>query len=319
MERKNVQRPYAIFSDGYPAHMDLEIYKWCRERGIIYIIFFPNCTHVLQPCDLVLFKAIKGQFHKESVALKIKNNLNEIDEVDFITILARAIRNGITAETIQKGFKSAGLHPFNRANIHDERLLGNAPQARDGADNSSVPVNILRNAPKDVADNSLPVEISLPAISEGIVETDGLSKNQLLNNLLTLTKAFSAACNNENPHAKLHCAIIEQQVEMLRNLTQSDDQPLAAPVPNKPSSSAALSSILKPPPPNVRKRTRQVKVPKCGIMTKEDVIDATEKVAAEKVQKEEEMQERKRVRLEKAALSIKKEKVEKNIRLNKRK
>lgn len=81
---RGVKGKYVIYCDGYPAHMDLDIYLWCRERGIIFIILYPNATHLLQPCDVVAFKPMKSHYATESAAYKEETNKKVIDEVERV-------------------------------------------------------------------------------------------------------------------------------------------------------------------------------------------------------------------------------------------
>jgi hypothetical protein len=46
-EEKNIQRPILIFADGHKSHLDLELYRFCKSRDIIYVILYPNSTHIL--------------------------------------------------------------------------------------------------------------------------------------------------------------------------------------------------------------------------------------------------------------------------------
>lgn len=117
--------PYIIYLDGYPAHLNLPLYKWCRERGIILVLLYPNSTHILQPLDLVVFRMLKCKYESESNAYKRENKKEDIDNIDFVRILGRSIKTFLPIQSVKKAFRAAGLHPFNRKAVHDERLVGN--------------------------------------------------------------------------------------------------------------------------------------------------------------------------------------------------
>ena len=121
---KGVERPVIIFCDGHASHINYHLYEWCRAHGIIIVLFYPNCTHILQMCDVAVFGPAKTGWRREVINYKREHKKSELDHSDFITILSRVMKQTMTPETIKNGFRATGIYPFNSQAIHRERILG---------------------------------------------------------------------------------------------------------------------------------------------------------------------------------------------------
>ncbi|XP_062536168.1 uncharacterized protein LOC134205175 [Armigeres subalbatus] len=57
--RRNVPFPVIFFVDGHSSHTGIEAAEACATLGIILIALYPNATHIMQPCDVSIFKPLK--------------------------------------------------------------------------------------------------------------------------------------------------------------------------------------------------------------------------------------------------------------------
>ena len=91
---------------------------------IILIALYPNATRILQPADVSAFKPIKNGW-KKAVLVYQRNNPNKgITKENFASILQTVIDKSLSAETIQNGFRSCGLYPWNKDAIDFTKCLG---------------------------------------------------------------------------------------------------------------------------------------------------------------------------------------------------
>lgn len=121
---RDAQNPVFYFVDGHRSHYSFQFCRWCRENHIVLITFFPNATRILQMCDVGLFGAGKKTWTKEVQQWKIDTNNTELDEIEFVKILKKTNDKFIKKETIIKGFKVTGIHPFNVENVLFDRCIG---------------------------------------------------------------------------------------------------------------------------------------------------------------------------------------------------
>ena len=54
-------RPVVLLLDGHSSHINLEAAKFAREEGIL---LSPHTTHILQQCDVGLFRPLKANWNK---------------------------------------------------------------------------------------------------------------------------------------------------------------------------------------------------------------------------------------------------------------
>lgn len=321
---RGVEPPYAIYLDGYPAHMNLEIYTWARDHNILFVIFFPNATFILQPCDVAIIKPIKDRYVKETKIMKNElvnggNDMPLLDEVDFVKILARAIRNGITPQIIKNGFRACGLYPLDRSAVHDERLLGSSnskaisttasSSSHIASTSSSIHTTELLNVSPDfeqqnalVDDPSLPLNSCLPR-----------TKSKILQEMTMLNNELTNVVSDDDHACKFFISLLDQQLGIVCNPTKPNSVQIST-----PTREETLNAIFTHPPPNKR-ATKRIRINACGVMSSDDVIEKLEQKEKEKEAAEQLAQEKKRIRLEKkqikeVELKIKKERVEKNIK-----
>lgn len=272
-----------MFADGYPAHMHLEIYMWCRDNEIIYVILFPNSTHIMQPCDLTLFKSLKSRYQTELTKYQLDEMKTSIDEVEFVTILANTIRDGLKPDIAKNGFQAAGLFPINRRNIHEERLIGN---------NARVPTTSALSCPTSSTQVSNSA-LSLPAPSstpESISDFEHLNeKSQIISEMKFLNDKLKSILAPDDSETRLNADIFSQLLNKMQNS-----------VPSQPAPTLPLNPILPPPPPNIRVgRKRQAKVDSCGVMITDEIIQHTQNKKAQKEAADEIKEQNKKRRLEK--------------------
>ena len=78
MELKDVACPVFIFSENHPSHINVHLFKWCKDQGILFISFPPYCTHILQMCDTSIFGAAKLRWKKEFNSWKRENGCSKL-------------------------------------------------------------------------------------------------------------------------------------------------------------------------------------------------------------------------------------------------
>ena len=76
-----------IFLDNHPNHINVHLFKWCKDRGIYNVTLPPNCTHVLQMTDTSIFGPAKLGRKNEDYNWKRENGCKEVNEIEFIKIL----------------------------------------------------------------------------------------------------------------------------------------------------------------------------------------------------------------------------------------
>ncbi|KAF0688765.1 Uncharacterized protein FWK35_00038508, partial [Aphis craccivora] len=129
--QRQVKFPVLLFLDRHKSHLSLELSEYCVKKEIHMFCLPSNATHILQPCDVSIFKPLKS-FWKSVVRENKKDNDEErfnrhakiITKYNFGTLFKKAFDN-ITIESIINGFRVCGLYPFNPDAVNYNKCISN--------------------------------------------------------------------------------------------------------------------------------------------------------------------------------------------------
>lgn len=110
-----IPKPVVLFIDGHKSHLTWHLSKWCDENGIILYALPPNCTHIMQPADVSLFKPLKTHW-KQTVRkwYSKPENINAVlNKNSFCPLLEQCLKSPTLPHSIINGFKICGLFPLN--------------------------------------------------------------------------------------------------------------------------------------------------------------------------------------------------------------
>ena len=101
--------------DGHKSYLTMHISDFCSENGIILYALLPNCTHIIQPADVSVFKPLKSHWKDTIVKWQAKpENINScLSKITFAPLLAETLENSDLRESIKNGFRTCGLYPFD--------------------------------------------------------------------------------------------------------------------------------------------------------------------------------------------------------------
>lgn len=118
----NLKRPIVLTVDGYTGHHSYRLFKWCNENNVIFLVLYPNATHILQMCDVGIFGPMKKKYRELYQDWKIENPVGIYNEVQFVKVLKKVNDAVIKKDTIINGWRSTGLQPFNVENVKFDRI-----------------------------------------------------------------------------------------------------------------------------------------------------------------------------------------------------
>lgn len=109
----HIQTPVILFLDGHVSHKSLELSEFCSEKKIVLISFLPNCTHVCQPMDVVVFRPMKMKWAQVMNDYKASNPSEpKISKKDFCHLLNDCLIEVMKPDLIQKSFATTAIYPF---------------------------------------------------------------------------------------------------------------------------------------------------------------------------------------------------------------
>nr|CAI5863558.1 unnamed protein product [Callosobruchus analis] len=68
----HIKLPVLLFLDGHKSHINMELSKFCSEKGILLYCLLPSATHILQPCDVPSLNPLKINGRRQYRAINKK-------------------------------------------------------------------------------------------------------------------------------------------------------------------------------------------------------------------------------------------------------
>ncbi|XP_005105750.1 uncharacterized protein LOC101853723 [Aplysia californica] len=112
LAREGMKRPVVLFVAGHSSHSSLEVSDLCSENGVILYCLKAHSSHLTQPLNQAFFEAIKPAWQEE-VRKFVTDNMKPVTLGTFAGVLKKAWTTAAQPETATRGFKKAGLFPYN--------------------------------------------------------------------------------------------------------------------------------------------------------------------------------------------------------------
>ena len=108
----NVQFPVLVLFDGHKSHISMDLHDFYKAHSIHLYLLYPNSTHILQPCDVAIFRPLK-QAWRQVVAKHAQESTEAITKVNFAPLFNQAFEQASDPLVIKKAFECCGLYPFD--------------------------------------------------------------------------------------------------------------------------------------------------------------------------------------------------------------
>lgn len=132
-----------IIGDNLASHLSFNVIQLCEEHNIKFYFLPANLTHLTQPLDVAVFRAIKISWRKKLETWK-KKYKGSLPKEYFPNLLASAL-NSITnmKKNILSGFAATGIVPCDRQQVL--KRLPNPHQIAENVDDPHVSKTSLIN------------------------------------------------------------------------------------------------------------------------------------------------------------------------------
>ena len=140
-DKKPANKKGILFLDGHDSHKKKEMQTLLEPYNVKIIIFPPNCTGLIQPCDIGINRSLKAKYreiweifnadpesnrhliaiHKQMKKGKVRP-LTDISNETYIKWISMSLKN-ITSETIKNSWKPLTSKDLDQAFIQEEDQL----------------------------------------------------------------------------------------------------------------------------------------------------------------------------------------------------
>lgn len=126
MKTKYPEYEICLFFDRLSSHMTIESLSFCKNANIDAICFPANSTHVIQPCDSLIFASFKNSIHKMVRNMMTFTEFGERKLGSLLLETANKAISAITPKVIAESFSRTGIYPFSKAKIlsNSKKLSG---------------------------------------------------------------------------------------------------------------------------------------------------------------------------------------------------
>ena len=116
------QRPLLLLQDGASAYMGPDLIDMAVENNVILLCFPPKTTHILQPCDVGIYKTMKAALKRSIQHVKLLRGHMNIEKRKVPAIIREGFLKAFTPELITTAFKACGIYPTDRCMVHQSPI-----------------------------------------------------------------------------------------------------------------------------------------------------------------------------------------------------
>lgn len=109
-----------ILYDGHTFHVCKPVIDWARDNCIALFTLPQNCSHILQPLDMIYLSPLKSKFNRECQIFLRSNTGRQITRYDICGLACKTYENGMSPSNLVAAFSRAVIVPFDRWKIFQQ-------------------------------------------------------------------------------------------------------------------------------------------------------------------------------------------------------
>nr|UUG47255.1 ORF42 [Bracoviriform inaniti] len=199
---KEVDFPVLVLFDGHKSHINMELHLFCMEHKLLLYCLYPNATHIIQPCDVGIFRPLKIEW-KKIVAKHSQSTTQSITKFNFAPLFQTAFEKAITPRIIQNAFAACGLYPLNPSRVDYSKCISTRRKNLSCNNNIADNTNIENNSSLSINKTCLKIlESKMPEylvhdFQQAYSSNDSVSSEIILFNIWTYLKDSITINHNE--------------------------------------------------------------------------------------------------------------------------
>lgn len=183
---RNKSEKHLLLIDNLKAHCSYNILVTAKENNIELLALPANCTHIIQPLDINIFKIFKSRLRD-----KLPEELNRLMKTcltnqEFVKLMSDIWSDTFNTLNIKRSFELIGICPFNPEIVY-ERMHNKTRTIQP-----HLIINQRNeNRVKKVVDNNPITHVKSTKINSEILEEFDLVKKELINLQVQFTRLKS--------------------------------------------------------------------------------------------------------------------------------
>ena len=148
------ERPVVLLVDGHTTHTDVEVFKICKENGIMLYCLLPHSSHITQPLDVGFFGALKSSWTQVVDQIKIAHMGSTVAKETFAEVFNTAWTGAVKMSTIVNSFERAAMYPIDRNAVGKSGPAALYSESSTSTTNSSSASSYESSSSKTVSSTS---------------------------------------------------------------------------------------------------------------------------------------------------------------------
>lgn len=238
-----------LILDNHESHKFYPALEYATEHNVEFVSIPPHTSHKLQPLDVSVYSPFKTFFEIEINKFQKAHPGRVIGQYDIAKLVTQAYLKAATPSNALSGFRSAGIHPFDRHAIGDEHFAPSAVYNHE-QEAQEEDHHQTRNNTSTEPMSAVPPNVESGSVQQHLQEPMDIVTQQNLESEDVFEPIESAARENES--------VPVGSVPMELNLPDTMDPMDGAITPpiTEPENSSVLQEIL-PLPQSVAKNTKK--------------------------------------------------------------
>ena len=131
------ERPLLLLQDGASAHLGPELIDSAIQNNVILVCFPPKLTHLLQPCDVSLYKAMKSNTASCMQKVKLIRGELWVGKHNFPGIFNEIFLKTFCPGPIIDAFRTCGIYPWDKSVVMKKDVVQKQTKSRETSESQN--------------------------------------------------------------------------------------------------------------------------------------------------------------------------------------
>lgn len=111
---------HLLIIDNLKAHLTYDVLITAKQNNIEFLALPSNCTHIIQPLDVNLFKTFKSSLRNKLPEQITRLMVNYLSNQEFVKLVSEIWLDTFNIVKIKQSFELIGICPFNPKIVYDK-------------------------------------------------------------------------------------------------------------------------------------------------------------------------------------------------------
>lgn len=116
---RNRSETHLLILDNLRSHISYDILTTAKENNIELLALPSNCTHIIQPLDINLFRIFKSKLRDKLPERIMELKTNYLSNQELVKLISEVWLSAFNPDNIKRSFELIGICPYNPQIVYD--------------------------------------------------------------------------------------------------------------------------------------------------------------------------------------------------------